>query len=195
LGRGNIHANGHPGSGPWRQLQCVVCQTYFLETQGTVFQGKRVPAQLLVRVVAALAAGIGRRAVARVFEVDPNTVLQWLGEAADQLQAFSEYWLHDLYLSQVQLDELFAVLSEVKAGAVSDTEALERRSRSRHWVWVALDPVSKLWLSIAVGERSLALAQHVVHHVVQMLAPGCIPLFLTDGFKAYTTAILTHVGR
>jgi hypothetical protein len=24
LGRGNIHSNGHPGSQPWRQLQCVV---------------------------------------------------------------------------------------------------------------------------------------------------------------------------
>jgi len=195
LGRGNIHANGHPGSGPWRQLQCVVCQTYFLETRGTVFQGKRVPAQLLVRVIAALAEGIGLRAVARVFEVEPNTVLQWLGEAADQLQAFSQYWLHEVHLSQVQLDELFAVLSEVKAGAVSDTEALERLSRSPHWVWVALDPVSKLLLSMDVGERSLAMAQRVVHHDVQVLAPGCIPLFLTDGFKAYTTAILTHVGR
>jgi len=91
VGRGNIHANGHPGRGPWRQLQCVVCQTYFLETRGTVFHGKRVPPGLLVRVVAALAEGVGLRAVARVFEVDPNTVLQWLGEVADQLQAFSQY--------------------------------------------------------------------------------------------------------
>ena len=27
-----------------------------------------------------------------------------------------------------------------------------------------------------------------------MLAPGCVPLFLTDGFKEYRTAILTHFG-
>src|SRR5262249_23608902 len=79
VGRGNIHANGHPGGGPWRQLQCIMCQTYFLETHGTVFHGKRVPAELLVRVVAALAEGVGLRAVARAFEVDPNPVLQWLG--------------------------------------------------------------------------------------------------------------------
>jgi hypothetical protein len=36
-----------------------------------------------------LAEGLGIRAVARVFEVDPNSVLQWLVEAAEQLQAFS----------------------------------------------------------------------------------------------------------
>jgi hypothetical protein len=28
-----------------------------------------------------------------------------------------------------------------------------------------------------------------------MLAPGCVPLFLTDGFKEYKTAILTHCGH
>jgi len=38
------------------------------------------------------------------------------------------------------------------------------------------------------------MAQHVVHQVVQVLAPGCIPLFLTDGFKEYSTALLTHFG-
>jgi hypothetical protein len=38
-------------------------------------------------------------------------------------------------------------------------------------------------LTIDVGERTLALAQRVVHQVVQVLAPDCAPLFLTDGFK------------
>jgi len=28
-----------------------------------------------------------------------------------------------------------------------------------------------------------------------VLAPGCVPLFLTDGFKEYTTALLTHFGQ
>ena len=39
------------------------------------------------------------------------------------------------------------------------------------------------------------MAQRVVHQVVQVLAPGCVPLFLTDGFKEYTTALLTHCGQ
>ena len=75
-GRGKLRATSHPGSGSWRQLQCVVCQTYFLDTPGMVFPRKRVPAERLVRVVAALAEGLGIRAVARVFEVDPNPGLQ-----------------------------------------------------------------------------------------------------------------------
>jgi hypothetical protein len=101
VGRGNVRANGHPGGGPWRQLSCVACGGYFLETHGTPLHGKRMPAERLVRVVAALAEGLGIRAVARVFEVDPNTVLAWLVEAADHLQAFSSYFLHDVQASGV----------------------------------------------------------------------------------------------
>src|SRR5438093_8048422 len=28
-----------------------------------------------------------------------------------------------------------------------------------------------------------------------MLAPGCVPRFLTDGFQEYTTALLAHFGQ
>jgi len=151
--------------------------------------------ELIVRVLACLAEGLGIRATARVFEVDPNTVLQWLVETADHLKAFSQYFLHDVCVTQVQLDELYALLRAVKDGEVSEAEALTRLSRSPHWVWVAMDPVTKLLLAIDVGDRTLAMAQGVVHQVVQVLAPGCVPLFLTDGFKEYTTALLAHCGR
>src|SRR5712691_6521928 len=58
-----------------------------------------------------------------------------------------------------------------------------------------MDPVSKLILTSDVGNRTLAMAQRVVHQVAQVLAPGCLPLFLTDGFKEYATALLTHYGQ
>jgi hypothetical protein len=41
VGWGNIRANGHPNGGPWRQLLCVACRCYFLETLGTLLHGKR----------------------------------------------------------------------------------------------------------------------------------------------------------
>jgi IS1 family transposase len=195
VGWGNLSANGHPSGGPWRQLHCTACDGYFLETYGTLFHGKRVTPDLLVWAVGALAEGLGIRAVARVFEVDPNTVLHWLVEAADHLKVFSQYFLHDVRVTQVQLDELYALLSAVKAGEISEAEALTRLSRSPHWVWAAIDPVTKLLLTIDVGDRTLAMAQSVVHQVVQVLAPGCVPLFLTDGFKEYATALLTHCGQ
>ena len=159
-----------------------------------VFHGKRVSEELMIRVVACLAEGLGIRGTARVCEIDPSTVLRWLGEAAEQLRAFSQYFLRELPLTQVQLDELYAVLSAVKDGEVSEDEAIGRLARSPRWVWTAMDPQSKLLLILDIGERTLAMAQQVVHQVAQVLAPGCVPLFLTDGYKEYATALLSHFG-
>ena len=39
------------------------------------------------------------------------------------------------------------------------------------------------------------MAQGVVPQVARVLAPACVPLCLTDGFKEYMTALLTHVGH
>ena len=131
---------------------------------------------------------------ARVFEIDPNTVLGWLVEAAEQLQAFSAYFLHDLPINQVQLDELYAVLSAVRDGDIGDAETIERLSRSPHWVWAAIDPETTLLLHVQGGERTLAMAQVMLHQIAQLLAPGCVPLFLSDGYPNYLTAIVTHFG-
>ena len=190
------NGTGHPSGGPWRQLQCIACHGYFLETHGTIFAWQARPRpELIVRVIAcwpkAWASG-ARRGSSRSI---PIRCCSWLVEAAEQLHAFSAYFLHELHVKQVQLDELYAVLSAVRDGEISEAEAIERLSRSPHWVWTAIDPESKLLLSVQVGDRTLAMAQAVVHQVAQLLAPGCVPLFLTDGYKDYLTAIVTHFGH
>jgi IS1 family transposase len=175
-------------------LHCTACEGYFPEHHGTIFHGKQAAVELIVRVVACLAEGLGIRATARVFEVAPNTVLHWLVEAAEQLRAFSAYFLCDLHLEQLQLDELYAVLRDRKAGEISDEEAIQRLERSPYWVWTAMDPQSKLLVVVDVGSRTLAMAQRVVHQVTRVLAPDCVRLLLTDGLKDYGTALLTHFG-
>jgi hypothetical protein len=97
-------------------------------------------------------------------------------------------------VQQVQLDELFALLSAVKHGEVSEADASSawsgRRSGSgSRWTLRA----SCCWRSTWASARSPWL-NAVVHHITQVLAPDCAPLFLTDGFREYMTALLTHYG-
>lgn len=194
-GLNNLRANGHPSGGPWRQFHCLGCSGFFPEHHGTLFHGQQAAVELLVRVLACLAEGLGIRATARVFEVAPNTVLAWLVEAVEQRRAFAAYFLCEVHVKQLQLDELYAVLSANKDGELSEAKAIRRLSRSPHWVWVAIDPVTKLLVAIDVGERTRAMAQRFVHHITQVLAPDCAPLFVTDGFREYLTALLTHYGH
>lgn len=194
LGLGNLRANGHPSGGPWRQLYCRSCKGSFLETHGTIFHGKRLSVELIVRALACLAEGLGMRATARVFEVAPNTVLHRLVEAAEQLQAFPHSFLCDVHVTQLQLDAFSALLRDLKAGALSEGDALERLEPSRPWVWTAREPVRKLLLVIEGGPRTLEMAQRVVHRVAQRRAPGCVPAWLSDGCKGYLPAIVGHCG-
>ena len=90
-------------------MHCTACEGYFPEHHGTIFHGQQAAVELIVQVVACLAEGLGLRATVRVFEVAPSTVLQWLTEAAEHLRAFYAYFLCDLHLEQLQLDEVYAV--------------------------------------------------------------------------------------
>jgi IS1 family transposase len=98
-------------------------------------------------------------------------------------------------VGQLQLDEVYAVLRDVKDGTLGEQEAIKLLERSPRWVWTAMDPESKRLLAIEAGDRTLAMAQRLVHQVVKVLAPGCVPLFLTDGFKDSLTALLPHYGQ
>src|SRR5205823_3530310 len=62
VGLGNLRATGPPNGGLWRQCHCTACEGYVLETHGTLFHGQRVPVELIVQVLACLAAGLGIRA-------------------------------------------------------------------------------------------------------------------------------------
>jgi hypothetical protein len=133
-----------------------------------LFHGQRLSVELIVRVLACLAAGLGSRATARVFAVDANTVLQWLVEAAEQLQALTRYGLCDVPVTQLQRDELSAVRRGVREGQISEAQALRLLEPAPPWVWTAIDPVSKLLLVMEVGPRTVAIAQRVVHHVARV---------------------------
>src|SRR2546422_7705597 len=65
-------------------------------------------------------------------------------------------------LFRSQLDELFALLSAVQAGDVSETEAIHRLSRSPRWVWGAIDPVTR-------SEEHTSELQSRLHLVCRLL--------------------------
>ena len=184
LGLNNIVSNGHPNDGIWRQLQCVVCGKYFMETTGTIFYGSRTPPETIWMALSAMAEGLSIRSTARVFDVDKDVVQSWLKQASEHMETVSQYLFHNLNLTQVQVDELWALMGRRQ----------KKHKRNSRWVWAALDPVNKLFLAFVVGDRSLDTAQLLIHDVVQVLAPGCVPLFTSDQWAPYAVALLTHYG-
>jgi IS1 family transposase len=155
-----------------------------VETLSTIFYGKKHPAETIWRVLKCLAEGVGIRKTARIFDLDPNTVQKWLKQAGAHMESVSHYMLHDLQLTQVQVDELWAHLGK-----------RDGEEKAKFWVWVGVDAPTKLWLATIVGDRSQACAQLLIHAIVALLAPGCMPLFTSDQWSAYGAALLTHFGH
>ena len=187
LSLGNIIANGRPNRGRSRQLKCKVCKKCFMETQGTIFYGKKTDPKIIWQVITALAEGVGLQAASRIFKIKVETISKWLQEAARHAEAVNNYLLHEVEVQQVQLDELWSLVGSKEAG--------ETRTERARWVWCAIDADHKLWLNFVVGDRSEANAQLLIHGLLLILAPECIPLFLSDGLAAYANALLRHYGE
>ena len=77
-------------------------------------------------------------------------------------------FLQDVRVTQVQLDDLFALRSAVKDGEGSEAEVIKRLSQSSHWGWTAMAPESKVLWVVDMGERTLAIAQSVVHQLIDV---------------------------
>jgi IS1 family transposase len=63
------------------------------------------------------------------------------------------------------------------------------------WLWVALDPLTKLIPVLHLGARTQSAAHGVVHELRQRLAPGCLPTFTSDGLNLYFYALTAHFGH
>ena len=69
-----------------------------------------------------------------------------------------------------------------------------RQGNQEMWVWAVIDASSKLVPVLKIGPRTMNLAYSVVHELNQMLQPGCIPIFSSDGLKLYFYALTAHFG-
>lgn len=180
-------------SGEVRQMYlCKVCRRPFSETAGTPFFGLKTPLQTVCTALQELAEGMGVRAVARTHKVEPDVVLEWLQKAGQHCQALSECWLHDLHVTQVQLDELWTFVRK-KERMLKEWEQLHSEWGDT-WVWAAFDPVHKLVLAVLIGERSEEGAVGLMARLRTRLADTCLPLLTSDSLPHYARAILQVFG-
>ncbi len=67
--------------------------------------------------------------------------------------------------------------------------------KEARWLWLAIDPVSKVIPSLHLGGRKSVDAYALVHDLEQRLDGGCVPAFTTDGLRGYFYSITSHFGH
>jgi transposase-like protein len=128
----------------------------------------------------ALAEGLDPSAAERVFGYRQTTITTWLSRAGEHAQTLHERTFRTLWLPHLQLDELRTRL---------------RSANQVLWLWLAIDPLTKILPVLELGPRTQNMAHRVIHSLRQRLVPGCIPLFTSDGLNLYYYALTAHFGR
>lgn len=163
-----------------RTFRCQACRKTFTSRRETPLYRLKTPSTRIAEVLGALAEGLSVAAACRVFGHSEGTISTWLTRAGEHSATLHERWIRHLHLPHLQLDELRTRL----------------RSRAHVlWLWVALDPLTKLIPVLHLGARTQTAAHSFIHDVHQRLAPSCLPVFTSDGLNLYFYALTAHFGQ
>jgi transposase-like protein len=95
-----------------RRYYCVVCGKTFSESRASLFYHLRPPRRDVLEASGMLAERNSLRGIARVKGVKPDTVLHGLEIAGAQAAAVSDHLIHNLHLTQAQIDELWTFVKK-----------------------------------------------------------------------------------
>jgi transposase-like protein len=91
-----------------QRYQCKTCSRVFAETKGTLFYRRRVSETEILEALAQIAEGGRISSVSRTTGHKEDTLLAWLREAAQQVEAIAAVLLADYHVTRGQLDGLWA---------------------------------------------------------------------------------------
>lgn len=88
-----------------RRYYCTTCSHTFSADKGTFFETLRTNRQILLDAVAMLVERHSLRAIGRIKHCKHDSVLHWLDLAGQHAASVSKRFVHDLHLTQAQIDE------------------------------------------------------------------------------------------
>jgi len=180
----HIHAlvgdGKHGRAEPIQTFRCQACRSTFSARRDTPLYRLKTPSQQVAMVLTALAEGLDPSAAERVFGSRQATITRWLTRAGKHAELFHERSFRNLHIPHLQLDEIRTRL---------------RRSTQVLWLWLAIDPRTKIVPVLHLGPRTQHAAHLLIHSLRQLLAPGCLTLFTSDGLNLYFYALTAHFGQ
>ena len=158
------------------RLRCTVCGREFSEREGTLMARSKLPEETVVRLLKCQRWGVCDEGTADICAVELKTLHRFQRVAAQRAEPHHRQVVQEVDGQGVQWDEAPSKL----------------RPTQVEWVHTALAMGSWFLLWVDVGPRSQEPAAMLIAQVVARARE--LPLFLTDGWKAYTAALLQVVG-
>jgi transposase-like protein len=151
----HIHAlvgdGKHGRTEPIQTFRGPACPTTFSARRHTPLYHLKTPSHHIGLVLTALAEGLDPSAAERVFGYRQATITIWLSRTGEHAQTLHQHYFSTLQLPHVQLDELRTRLR-------SCTQVI--------WLWLAIDPCTKLLPVLHLGSRTQNMAHTVIHFIL-----------------------------
>jgi len=177
-GRGNIVHRSWTGRDKGiERLRCTRCQKEFSEREGTLMARVKLPEEKVIRLTKCQRWGVCDEGTADICEVDIKTVHRFQGVSSGRAQEHQQQVACGLEVEGVQVDEAHS----------------KRRPKKVEWIHTALAMGSLFIVWVAFGPRNTDTAAYLIAQVIARLKE--VPLFLTDGWKAYPAALLQVLGK
>ena len=177
LGEGNIAHRSWTGTHKHiERLRCTACDREFSEREGTLMARSKLPEETVIRLLKCQRWGVCDEGTADICAVDLKTVHRLQHVAAQRAETHHRQVVRAVDVPGVQVDEAHSKL----------------RPRQVAWIHTALAMGSWFLLWIDVGPRTQEMASALIAQVVARTQ--AVPLFLTDGWKAYPAALLQVLG-
>ena len=159
------------------RLCCTVCGHEFSERAGTLMARSKLSEPTVEQLLKCQRWGVCDAGTADICAVDLKTVHRFQRVAAQRAMQHHQQSVQDVEVLGVQLDEAHSKL----------------RPKQVEWVHTALAMGSWFLLWVDCGPRTQETAATLVAQVI--VRTRQLPLLLTEGWKAYTAALLQVVGR
>jgi hypothetical protein len=176
-GAGNIAHRSWTGTHKHiERLRCTACDREFSEREGTLMARSKLPEDTVIQLVKCQRWGVCDEGTADICAVDLKTVHRLQQVAAQRAELHHRQVVRGVDVPGVQLDEAHAKL----------------RPHQVAWIHTALAMGSWFLLWVDVGPRTQEQAAVMLAQVIARVRE--LPLFLTDGWKAYSAALLQVLG-
>ena len=176
-GEGNIAHRSWTGTRKHiERLRCMACDREFSEREGTLRARSKLPEDTVIQLVKCQRWGVCDEGTADICAVDLKTVHRLQQVAAQRAETHHRQVVRGVDVPGVQLDEAHSKL----------------RPHQVAWIHTALAMGSWFLLWVDVGPRTQEQAALMLAQVVARVRE--LPLFLTDGWKAYSAALLQVLG-
>ena len=110
---GNIILYGHKMNGT-RNYKCTECNVQFVRTNGTPFYRRKMKKKEIIRICKLFVEKLSFRGITRATGHKLDTIRNLAHDIAEHCEAVTDWLLHDVGLSPIEVDEMWSYIKKNK---------------------------------------------------------------------------------